>query len=279
MKPVSAEKPEETEYQTLRALSLHRAKRAQTGEIFIEGTNCIKQAADARLPFTRFVRPRGRALSSWARNLIAAHPEALALELAPDLFASLTGRANTPELLATAKLRPPALADLRLPPRPFILVFDRPADPGNLGSALRSANAFGADAALVLGPGADPWEPKAVRASLGGIFHTQAAVLESTETLAAFIRAEKAKNGLLVLGADSAGTAPLAGTPLQRPVMVIAGNETKGMSPALRALCDEVIRIPLAGTAGSLNAACAVSIIRWEVYRGSAGAPAPGREA
>jgi TrmH family RNA methyltransferase len=258
---------ENAEYQIIRSLKLNRAKRNKSGETFIEGTACIEQAAAAGLEFTRIILPRGAELSGPARSLIASRRETLLVEMAPELYAPLGSLDSPPELLATTRIRPPKLEELPLSPRPFLLVFDRPGDFGNLGSAIRSANAFGVDAVLILGHGVDPWEPKVISASRGSVFRTPIASAGSRETLAAFIRAEKAKNGLRVLGTDSAGAAPLTERTLQRPLMLVIGNEAKGMSQALKALCDETLRIPLAGAVNSLNAACAASIFMWEVFR------------
>jgi TrmH family RNA methyltransferase len=272
---------ENAEFQIVRALKLSRTKRSAAGEVFIEGTESIKMAARAGLEITRImvaasrlrppasgsVPPRG--LSSWARDLIAANPGARLLEMADSLYEKLCDRQEPPELLVTARRKTLGLEDLNLRPDPFILLFDRPSDLGNLGSVIRSFNSFGGDALLILGHGVDPWNPKVIRASLGSDFFTPVVSLRSNGELGGFIERQKALNALRVWGTDSGGTIPLERAPLERPLLLIIGNEARGMSVTLRGLCDGITGIPLLGDVNSLNAACAASICIWEVYRRS----------
>jgi TrmH family RNA methyltransferase len=262
---------ENAEWQVIRALKLSRAKRNAAGEIFIEGIEGIKQAGAAGLEITRILTAGTAALSLWAREFIAARKGARLLELSPALYRSLSDRNEPSELLVCARPRRSTLEALGCSPFPFLLAFDRPSDFGNLGSAIRSANAFGADGALIIGHGIDIYEPKVIRASLGSVFHTPVAYAESLEALEAFIRHQKERNGLVVLGTDSSGAVPLGERILRRPLLAIIGNEARGMSRALRSLCDEMIRIPIAGEVNSLNAACAASIVMWELAKNSSG--------
>ncbi|MDR3148123.1 MAG: RNA methyltransferase, partial [Treponema sp.] len=74
---------------------------------------------------------------------------------------------------------------------------------------------------------------------------------------------------LRVWGTDSGGSIPLSQAPLERPLLLVIGNEAKGMSAALTRICDGIISIPLSGAVNSLNAACAASVCMWELYRRS----------
>jgi TrmH family RNA methyltransferase len=274
---------ENAEFQVIRALKLSRVKRSGLGEIFIEGTESIKMAVRAGLEITRIITAGSRApgpaprLSQWARDLTGVCPGARVLEMAGDLYERLCDRTDLPEMLVTARRRDTALADLGPQENPFILLFDRPSDMGNLGSAIRSFNSFGGDALLILGHGVDPWDPKVIRASMGSIFFTPLVLLQSNEELVSFIAEQKNLNGMQVWGTDSGGAVPLSRAPLARPLLLIIGNEARGMSAALKQLCDGITAIPLSGEVNSLNAACAASIVMWELRRRSeapAGEPA-----
>jgi TrmH family RNA methyltransferase len=259
---------ENAEFQIIQALKTNRAKRHKTHEVFIEGTECIRQALGAGLEFTRIIMgAHEECLSDWAHALIQAQGAATLIEMSPSLYASLCDRMNPSELLVTAKIKPETENPVLLPPAPCILVFDRPSDFGNLGSIIRSANAFGIDALFTVGHGSDVYEPKVIRASLGSVFYTQIRHIESMESLERFIREQKQRCGLSVLGTDSVGSVSLRDKDLHAPIMLIIGNEAKGMSVALRSLCDEIVRIPIMGAVNSLNVACAVSILLWELYR------------
>jgi TrmH family RNA methyltransferase len=275
---------ENAEFQIIQALKQSRSKRAERGEIFIEGIEAVKMAVKAKLEITRIIcasskvqNPTGPApgsllrqgLSRWARELIGGNPGARVLEIADPLYEKLCDRSEPLELLVTAKTKTPGLGELTLPEKPLILLFDRPSDTGNLGSTLRSINVLGGDAFFILGHGVDPWDPKVIRASLGAVFFTPIVLLRSNEELGAFIAEQKRRNGLRVWGTDSQGSVPLDKAALDRPLLLIIGNEAKGMSVALQQLCDGILNIPLSGDVNSLNAACAASICLWEVYRRS----------
>ncbi|MDR2177393.1 MAG: RNA methyltransferase [Treponema sp.] len=274
---------ENAEFQIVQALKLSRTKRAALGEVFIEGTESIKMAVRARLEITRIIIATSKArapargsvsqpgLSQWARDLIRASAGARVLEMTDGLYAKLCERRDLPEILVTVRRKTQTLADLSLGANPFILLFDRPGDMGNLGSAIRSFNAFGGDALFILGHGVDPWDPKVIRASLGSVFFTPIVLLRSNRELGGFIAEQKKLNGMRVWGTDSGGAVPLSQAPLERPLLLIIGNEAKGISAALRQICDGITGIPLVGDVNSLNAACAASVCMWELCRRSGG--------
>jgi TrmH family RNA methyltransferase len=136
------------------------------------------------------------------------------------------------------------------------MVGDRLADPGNVGTIIRSAEAAGADA-VVLTPGSvDAFNPKVVRATAGSLFRIPVvtAALHDLRTA-----------GLRVLATSSHVGAAHTDTDLTGPVAVVVGNEAHGMAPD--APVDGWITIPHAGAAESLNVAMAATVIAFEVAR------------
>ncbi len=142
----------------------------------------------------------------------------------------------------------------------FVLVADRLADPGNVGTIIRSAEAAGADAVVVTDGSADPFGPKAVRASAGSLFRVPVVELPPD---AAFrdLRA----TGLSVLGTSSHHGAAHTTIDLTRPVAVVVGNEAHGMADD--AAVDEWVTITTHGRVESLNVAMAATVISFEVAR------------
>lgn len=256
---------ENAEYQVIKSLKLSRIKRNKLNEIFVEGTECIKQLISAGWKITRIITSNDRKLSGWAEKTISENQYAKVIEMKAELYNSLCDKSNPPELLVTSEKRPPIhKADIQ---NPFILTFDRPGDFGNLGSVIRSANAFGVDAVYIIGHGVDVYEPKVIRASLGSVFFTNIKTLDSMEELEKIIKTEKEKNGLKVIGTDSRGAVSIGEKEYRRPIMMIAGNESKGMSVKLQSICDEIVKIPIGGNVNSLNVSCAASIIMWEISK------------
>lgn len=256
------------EYQIIQALKLNRSKRNQLGEVFVEGTEAIKQVVSAGLEITRIIVYDEANLSDWGKHLIKANNAKL-IEMTFDLYKELCDREEPSEILVTAKIQPTALADLPLPQQPFLLIFDRPSDYGNFGSVVRSANSFNVDAVLVIGHGIDPYDPKVIRASLGSIFHTKIAQVPSMQILQDWLEKQKNASQLVVVGTDSTGDVSLIDYPLKKPIAIILGNEAKGMSVALKNMCDLTVKIPLSGAVNSLNVSCAGSILLWDVYKNS----------
>jgi len=138
-------------------------------------------------------------------------------------------------------------------------------DPGNAGTVIRCADAAGADGVVLAGDSVDPYNPKAVRASAGSLFHLP--VSQAPEPYAAVRAAQDA--GLLVLAADAGGEVDLheAGKLLDARTAWLFGNEAHGLSEELAAAADHRVRIPLLGRAESLNLSTAAALCLYESAR------------
>ena len=138
-------------------------------------------------------------------------------------------------------------------------------DPGNVGTILRSALAFGA-ASIVLGPGcADPFGPKAVRASMGAIFAVPIARVSSLDELPGERVALVAHGGAPLAGGEQSGAHGARGAGAGRAVCLIVGAERDGLPASVVAACDRAAHIPIAGE--SLNAAMAATVALYELTR------------
>jgi 23S rRNA (uridine2479-2'-O)-methyltransferase len=257
-------------FQVLEALKRNRAKRSELGEVFVEGVTAIKAAVGAGLAARRLVVSRGAKLSGWARSLLESAPGALHVELDPALFQELSDREEPSEILATFAVERRPLAAVELPRRGLVVALDRPSNHGNLGSTIRSADAFGFHLVVTLGHGVDLFDPAVIRASMGGVFHTPVCQEGSPHAFAAWLHAAReAQPGLTVIGTDSAGAAVLdRDAAAARPLVIVMGNEARGLSVQLSSLVDRVLRIPMVGAVDSLNVACAASIVMYEACRG-----------
>lgn len=142
------------------------------------------------------------------------------------------------------------------------LVLDGLQDPGNVGTILRTADAFGCGGVLLTNHCADPLNPKAVRATMGAIFRTPVWEIEA-RALPPLLERSGLKLAATALGSDTVSL-PRAG--LERCAVVI-GSEGSGVSPYLLEQCDQTVRIPMEPTCESLNAAAAAAVVLWELYR------------
>ena len=149
----------------------------------------------------------------------------------------------------------------------LVVLCDRIRDPGNLGTVIRSADAFGADAVLVSLDSVDLYNPKTVRASTGSLFHLP--LVTEVELSAAVAHARA--SGLQVLGADAAASSTVddiaRSGELARPTMWVLGNEAWGL-PADRAdRLDRLVALPMYGRAESLNLSTAAAVLLYATAR------------
>lgn len=246
-------------FQQWEALLTNRTKRGKAGEFLVHGVRPISVAVERGWPVRHLLYAEGRRLSSWAEGVLR-ETDAARVEMAPELLAELAGKDDA-ELVAVAALPPDDLG--RITPGGPVVVFDRPSDPGNIGTVVRSADAFGASGVVVTGHAADVYDPKAVRASTGSLFAVPVVRVPSPAEVVAWARTARMR----IVGTDEDGALDISDSDLREPVLVVIGNETRGMSAAWLGACDDVLRIPIEGAASSLNAASAATVLLYEVAR------------
>ncbi|ATG54817.1 rRNA methyltransferase [Brachybacterium ginsengisoli] len=260
-------------FQQWQSLLTNRTKRTRTGEMLIQGVRPITQAIARGVEIRALLSDGRPEPSRWARELLDA-PPAPVVELAPELMAELGEREDgAPELLALAAVPSDDLARLEPTSTAVVVVFDRPSGPGNIGSLARSVDALGAEALLITGRSADPWDPAALRASTGSLFAVPVLRQPSHREVLEWLEGRRAQGEpWRIVGLDEAGGHELSAEDLSGPTLVVVGNETIGMSAGWREACDVVAEIPMGGTASSLNASVAGSIALYEIQRQRRGA-------
>jgi TrmH family RNA methyltransferase len=151
----------------------------------------------------------------------------------------------------------------------LVVVLDGLADPGNIGAVIRTANAWGPAGVVVVGTPAKLFHPKALRASMGALFHTPACTAERADLV------ERLRGrAVVVLSPD--GAAPER--PPRRDVVFVVGNERHGVHPSWHDVTTARVAIPMRGIVDSLNVATSAAIVLWEAFNDSLtreGAPLP----
>ena len=134
---------------------------------------------------------------------------------------------------------------------------------------MRTAVALGADAVIISGHAADPFDPKSVTASRGCVFTLPVVTIDSATQLAAW--RDQAEPGCRpqLVGTSGAAATALTSVDLRGPLLIALGNEAQGLAHGLREDCDALLAIPMAGaaTADSLNVAAAAAIVLYEITR------------
>ncbi|MGW5074929.1 TrmH family RNA methyltransferase [Rhodococcus sp. NPDC004095] len=246
-----------------------RAKRTKAGRFLIQGVRPLTLALEHEWPVeTLLFRVDGPPLSEWARGALERW-SGETVGVAGELLAELGERSESaPELIAVAKtrMRPLSALTLRRGERaPLLVVFDRPSSPGNLGTLIRSADAFGADAVVVTGHATDPFDPQCVRASTGSLFAMPVFTAADPDEVVAFRGRQKME--MQIVGTDEHGAVTIADHDLRGGTILVIGNETRGMSAAWRGACDVTVSIPIGGAASSLGAPSAGAVCLYEVTR------------
>ena len=187
--------------------------------------------------------------------------------------AAMSDAATPSGVLAVCRFLDVGLAEA-LGPRPSLAVLCADVrDPGNAGTVLRTADAAGAGAVVLAGTSVDPYNPKTVRASVGSLFHLPVAVAGDVVEAVSAARAA----GLRVLAADAGGETDLdeaadAGW-LAAPTAWLLGNEAHGLDPAVAALADLRVAVPIHGRAESLNLATAAAVCLYASARAQRPSP------
>ena len=117
-----------------------------------------------------FLYAKEKPLSRWARDTIGSIQTEINYELTPALMDELSGKDDTSELMAVVCMRKDDISQIRLSKAPLLMVFDRPSNHGNLGTIIRSCDAFGVDGLIITGHAVDLYAPEVVVASMGSFF-------------------------------------------------------------------------------------------------------------
>lgn len=240
----------------VRGLLTQAKQRRQEQKCVLEGVRLIEDALLAGVqPDFVFYRPDAELKISAAADLLSRlqSQNTPCLVVEPTLFNKLSDTQNPQGILAVCPL--PELTPRQ--PLSLVLILDGIGDPGNLGSALRTAGAVGVDLVILSPDTVDPFNPKVVRGGMGA--HFRLPIQQQTWS-------EIGQLGLPMVMADADGERHIFEVDWTTPVALVVGNEAHGPSQNARALASQIVRIPMV-SAESLNAAMAASVILYEIFR------------
>jgi TrmH family RNA methyltransferase len=235
-----------------------RKRREEEGAFLVEGVRLVEELMASDLDVELAVSAPALSNTPRGERLLEAM-EASGWTLARVADGELRALADTetPQgVLAVARRPRWRLADLEPAADSAVLLFDRVADPGNLGTLLRAARALGVSWAVALPGTVDPWNSKAVRASAGSIFHLPVSQERWPEALNWLREREFA-----ILSADPGGEpVPRSSSPRSRFALVL-GNEPSGLSEEVLSASDGRVAVRLPGGMDSLNVAIAGALL------------------
>jgi len=243
------------------ARRLHRGKeRAETGQVLLDGRRLVETAVAEGVPLSCvFVLDPEDPLRDAAP---------FSLVVSPAVLSSLAVTLHPQGVVAVADWRPASrLDEILCLPSARVLVLDSVADPGNMGSLLRSAAAFDFDAAVLLRGSCDPTNPKCLRGAMGAIFSLPVVTKVSADYFLQQVRAQPGAAWTLVGASAADGVLPQKVEVGERLALVV-GSEAKGLGLTLAEALDSTVKIPMAVGVDSLNTAAAGSILMWHFALG-----------
>ncbi len=237
-----------------------RQRRTRGSKFVLEGPHLIEAALDAGAAIAQvFVTDK---FKSSAKNFLktVARTGAEVYEVSERAFKKISDTETPQGILAVATFRPVHFeeVDLKSP----LVVLDGVQDPGNLGTIIRTADAAGASAVLLLEGTCDAFSQKALRSSSGSIFNIPV-LSAKRKTVAGKLH----KSGFRIVVTTLEAEASLFEADLAGSLAFVFGNETRGVSSELRGKADLAVRIPISGRAESLNVASSAAVVLYEVLR------------
>ncbi len=256
-------------YQHLNVLKTNRNKCYRYREFLVEGVRNINKAVEEGWKIQSFLFSTER-LSEWANNLLQTVPTERNYRLSKELMQSLSDKEDTSELMAVIEMRDRELEQVKLSVNPFIVLFDRPSNKGNLGTVIRTCDALGADCLIVTGHSVDIYDPGVIAASMGSFFQVPIIRVAENSVIMNFIDTMKETYpGFKVVGITAHRQNPIDRTDFSTPLLLMLGNETVGLNHTYQQTCDILATIPMAekAYATSFNVSCAAAIMMYEVVR------------
>jgi TrmH family RNA methyltransferase len=183
------------------------------------------------------------------------------LEVSADVFARLVFKESGQGIGVVVRQRWTKLDDLPAGEPRCWVALEAVQYPGNLGTVLRTADAVGCGGVILLDNATDPYDPAAVRASMGGVFSQRLVRASSAE-----FNSWKQRHSLVVVGASPSAATDYRALDYPLPLVLLMGRERGGLSPALSAICDATVRIPMVGRCDSLNLAISTGIMLYGIY-------------
>ncbi len=250
------------------SLRVHKY-RQKTGLFLVEGARFVAEALLTQQPIEALIYCEQLLRTDRARHIIQTAPENLVWQVNEEIARRLSNREDPGEIFCVCRHVDVPLQELPLKDAPLFIVLEEPRGPGNLGVTIRTAEGVGADALIIIEPAVDLYHPAVVQTTVGSLFGFPIARAAS---LGAFLdwydNAWMALTGAKCIAAVPEAELDYAALQdLDRPVLVLFGNEERGLAPELRQRAHVETSIKMLGRANSLNTASAAAVIICDIVR------------
>ncbi|HEY2550203.1 MAG TPA: RNA methyltransferase [Streptosporangiaceae bacterium] len=246
-----------------------RRHRRREGAFVVQGIQPVWHAVRSGAPVETLVVAPALLTAPAVVRLVEEQEErgVRVARVTAELFGRLADRDGPTGLAAIVRARQAGLADLTVRPFSVFVALHEIGNPGNLGTIIRTADAAGMSGVALIGQATDPHDPAAVKASMGALFNIPVAQAASADEFFGWTAAA----GVTVAAASGGGAAEIWAAELPRPLAILLGSEGPGLPDSMLARSAATVRIPMTGTAESLNLAVAAGILMYETWRRDGG--------
>ncbi|MBO4579741.1 MAG: RNA methyltransferase [Clostridiales bacterium] len=246
-----------------RVKELVRLHKERGNKVFIEGTRLCEDALESGVAVDKLIytEDRKELVSSWYGLFECLNDSCEYLLVTDDIFRKVSSTVN-PQGVAMVVSEPDIYCQERLElpvdgsDKDIYMVAEAVQDPGNLGTMIRTADAFAFSAVILLPGTCDPFSDKVLRASMGSVWHIPIVRCSNTDDLFLYFSEHGIKSYAMHLNGVE-----LNEEELELPAAYLIGNEGNGLTQDTALRCDRLLKIPMPGKAESLNAAAAASIM------------------
>lgn len=238
-----------------------RRERDERGRTIVDGAREILRAIGAGAEIEELWVAPERCRSDDCRAVLAGVPAERRVEASEAVLDRLSFGDRSEGVVGIVRTPSTSLVGIDLPPEPLVVVLEGIEKPGNIGAVLRTADAVGAAALILADPRTDPFNPNAIRASLGTAFTVPIGTGSAVE-----VRTWLAERGLRVVAALVDGPTDYWDADLGGRVAIVLGSEAAGLTDAW-AEPDAAVRVPMRGAADSLNVSVTAAVLLFEARR------------
>lgn len=226
--------------------SLNKKKyRDQYGLFFVEGIKSVEEA---------IASTQGIECIIYSPEMINYNLTIEGIEVSKEILCKISDTVTPQGIVAVCKISKTPIEALKNKEK--LIYLDKVQDPGNVGTIIRTADAFGFNGVIISKESADPYSPKVVRSTMGSIFHLP---------VITDIEAEELKQlNVKIYSSSLEESKNIQKTEIEKPSLLVIGNEGNGISEEIKKVTDEFVKIEMSGQAESLNASIAAGILMYE---------------
>lgn len=240
-----------------------RKERQATDLFYVEGLRIVGEAIQQKAQIETLIIAPELLVSDFGQKLAQEYSDhgGQLLEVSEQVFQSFSLKEGPQGIAAVLTQKWTDLQEVPVQADDCWVVLDSVADPGNLGTILRTSDSTGCCGVILLDQSTDPYDPSCIRASMGALFSQKLVKADFAE-----FSLWKQKSGIQVVGTSDKAQQNYHTFSYPRNLALLMGSERQGLQPKHLAVCDAVVRIPMVGISDSLNLAVATAVVLYEVF-------------